>query len=205
MGLPKSKQAKSPNAVPFSKPKMTKEERRKKYTDIARKRREKQYQNDKYKNAICFLCRRKGHSVSQCPDKETAGNRNNSDSTLCFKCGSTEHSLAQCPQQKGRPDHSNLPFATCFLCNEKGHLVSACPKNQKGIYVNGGCCRHCGSTQHLSKDCAEKASKAKEDKKSDGKLPTDDIDDLLEEEPAPKQQEAAKPMTAQRKKRVVKM
>lgn len=43
---------------------------------------------------ICLLCRRRGHSLKNCPDKndEVAGNK------LCYNCGETGHSLANCPQ-----------------------------------------------------------------------------------------------------------
>jgi hypothetical protein len=48
-----------------------------------------------------------------------------------------------------------FPFATCFLCKEKGHLTRSCPKNDHGLYPNGGCCRFCGKTDHLKKDCPD--------------------------------------------------
>jgi zinc finger CCHC domain-containing protein 9 len=58
-----------------------------------------------------------------------------------------------------------LPFATCFICNTKGHLASQCQQNEKGIYINGGSCRTCGSTKHRASDCLEK--KQSEPKRSD--------------------------------------
>lgn len=46
-----------------------------------------------------------------------------------------------------------LKFAKCYVCSETGHLAGQCPKNDKGVYPDGGCCRFCGSTRHLAKDC----------------------------------------------------
>ena len=204
------------------KPKMTKEERRAKYTEIARKRRLKQQGgggrgrgnygggNSKNKTVVCYQCRQPGHTIAECPNKE----KNNSSkaidnddefaavssslpsSSICYKCGSTEHSLAQCPKRKmnnkrkqrnggdgddGAEDDEleDLPFATCFLCKQKGHLVSSCPQNQRGIYVNGGCCRICGSQQHRATDCPDNANKKKKNKtkSGDGDDGSDDDDD----------------------------
>lgn len=40
------------------------------------------------------------------------------------------------------------------MCSGKGHLASACPQNKdRGVYPNGGCCKLCGETSHLAKDC----------------------------------------------------
>ena len=100
------------------KPKMTKEERRMKYTNLARERREKQFHRKKHMNTICYKCRQRGHTVSQCPligsegcDHTTSitstknnedGNANNDNqqphkSICCYKCGKTDHSLKLCP------------------------------------------------------------------------------------------------------------
>lgn len=153
------------------KPKMTKEERRKKYTDIARKRRQKQNgtrHGGGNKNSVCYNCRQPGHNAADCPEanKETVctivGSKDGSSSaTLCYKCGSTEHALHNCPKRH-RGDPTDLPYATCFICGEKGHLASACSQNKHGIYVNGGSCRFCGSQQHLATNCPEKKKRKKE-------------------------------------------
>jgi len=134
-----------------AKQKMTKEERRLKYTQIAHQRRDAKAQRERAHHLTCFKCRRKGHLASSCPEASV-------DDNVCYKCGSTEHSLSSCPKVcKGeRVVEMNLPFATCFICNEKGHLASQCQQNERGIYVNGGSCRTCGSTKHRATDCPEK-------------------------------------------------
>ncbi|RKP11021.1 hypothetical protein THASP1DRAFT_27194 [Thamnocephalis sphaerospora] len=86
-------------------------------------------------NTICFACRKPGHSVSECRAAKDQG------VGVCYKCGSTEHTTQV------------YAFAKCFVCGETGHLASKCSKNERGIYPQGGCCRFCGSVQHLSKNC----------------------------------------------------
>jgi len=149
------------------KTKMTKEERKAKYTAIARDRQERKSS----KNLICYHCREKGHAAQHCPK---AGEE---DGVLCYKCGSTEHSLSSCPKKEAAPTDLSLPFAICFICQEKGHLASSCPSNTHGIYVNGGCCKICGSTGHRKSDCPENKRKRKGD--SSGRVEEEDFSDLL--------------------------
>lgn len=178
--------------------KMTKDERRTKYTDIARKRRQKQQQTDMRpgrggeggRKNVCYNCRQPGHNASSCPEKRDVTcpksfveGRPVSD-VLCYKCGSIEHALQQCPK-KNRGDRNDLPYAKCFVCGEKGHLASSCPQNTKGIYVNGGCCRMCGSQQHLATDCPEKRKKKQGQDVEDEHAKKEDssFDYLLEKDP----------------------
>ena len=106
---------------------------------------------------ICLLCRRRGHSLKNCPDK----NERTVDKKLCYNCGEIGHSLANCPQplQDGNFYYNSnsysleflwgfllnymsrylgtvggTKFASCFICNESGHLSKNCPKNTHGIY-----------------------------------------------------------------------
>ncbi|KAL7529309.1 hypothetical protein ACHAWF_002934 [Thalassiosira exigua] len=164
------------------KPKMTKEERRAKYTAIARGRREAHITRKRDKHLMCFRCRKAGHSAENCPQaldgdddggaaavasrgrKRAQGQGGN----LCYKCGSVEHRIQQCPKikqflragkGKGRIDFGklgDLPYANCYVCNQSGHLASHCPKNDRGLYPRGGSCRECGSVDHFAADCPEK-------------------------------------------------
>eukprot|EP00548_Thalassiothrix_antarctica_P001708 CAMPEP_0194136840 /NCGR_PEP_ID=MMETSP0152-20130528/6809_1 /TAXON_ID=1049557 /ORGANISM="Thalassiothrix antarctica, Strain L6-D1" /LENGTH=181 /DNA_ID=CAMNT_0038833643 /DNA_START=41 /DNA_END=586 /DNA_ORIENTATION=- len=158
---------------------MTKEDRKTKYTAIAKSRRDKLSSNlsSGNKHVICFQCRKPGHTVANCP--EASGNRDGSETIeessvqLCYKCGSTAHSLSECPR---RGKSNDLPFAKCYICNEMGHLASSCSKNEKGIYINGGSCRYCESTEHLATKCPNRKKKKRTQK--DPYEP--DVNDLIE-------------------------
>ncbi|CAJ1927708.1 unnamed protein product [Cylindrotheca closterium] len=196
-----SNQRNSNKGSTLKKPKMTKEERRAKYTALARKRRDKQKEqrgvhNQRFghnKQIVCFQCRKSGHTVATCP--LNAGNEavDKCTKVLCYKCGSTKHSLSECTH---RDSSKELPYAKCFICGEMGHLSSHCSKNKKGIYVNGGSCRYCGSTEHLATDCNDKKKK-----KTVDPVGETDINDLLEK---PKDAHASAAPPKKKKQRVVK-
>jgi hypothetical protein len=147
------------------KPKITKEERRAKYTRLAKERREKQAKRERSRDVVCFKCRAKGHTSSDCGQQAVV---------LCYKCGSTEHSLKECSEY--RKGDTDLKFASCYFCGEKGHLASTCPDNSRGIYVNGGACRKCGSTQHISAECPMSTA----NKPAKSELPEESFDDLFD-------------------------
>ncbi|CAM9779384.1 unnamed protein product, partial [Chrysoparadoxa australica] len=140
--------------------KMTKEQRREKYTKKAKEQREKAaekrrlalgYQGTRHtardaSKLYCLFCRGKGHLVADCKKKE--GGEEQGETCLCFRCGSKEHRLKDC--KKRSKDQSRLPFATCFICSAKGHLASQCQENENGIYPKGGCCKLCSSKKHLA-------------------------------------------------------
>ncbi|KAL1405478.1 hypothetical protein Q8F55_009110 [Vanrija albida] len=71
----------------------------------------------------------------------------------CYRCNSEKHSLSHC--RKPVDAKNPTPYATCFVCLETGHLSAACPKNKKGVYVNGGSCKVCGSVAHRANDCPD--------------------------------------------------
>ena len=198
------------------KPKMTKEERRAKYTKQARDRRDKASKTKAGWNKICFHCRRKGHVTADCKENpENFGDSNRSNprnSQICYKCGSDEHGLKQCPKltaeekkeaKAGRMDYNkmDLPFATCFICKEKGHLSSQCEQNENGVYIKGGSCKECGSKYHLHVNCPEK--KKKDEELDKGYDSAGDVEEYLEEERADTSIRKQSSAVTSKKKKVV--
>lgn len=157
--------AKGVNGRKSPKSKITKEERRAKYTRLAKESREKQSKRERCRDVVCFKCRAKGHTSNDCGQQAVV---------VCYKCGSTEHTLKECSDY--RNGDTDLPFASCYVCGEKGHLASACPENSRGIYVNGGACRKCGSTQHISAECP----KRKGNKPAKSRLPEGYFDESVD-------------------------
>jgi zinc finger CCHC domain-containing protein 9 len=152
------------------KKKMTHEERKAKYTQIARDRRDKKFKQERNRNITCFKCRKPGHTANDCT--ESTGKE------CCYKCGEMTHSLKECTKYNPKiPLHEqDLPYATCFICTKTGHLASQCTMNEKGIYVNGGCCHKCGSNLHRSTACPT----VKEEKKRVEEVVEENYDDLLD-------------------------
>lgn len=163
------------------KPKLTKEQRREKYTQLARDRKERAVARAVGRSQICFACRQKGHSLAFCPNsKNTPGKQRKLARKICYKCGSEEHALSACAKYVG-PEDKDLPFATCFVCGEKGHLSSQCSQNEKGVFPNGGSCKRCGSNRHVSSKCPQTAeSKPKKTTISEDDF---DVNEYLEDMP----------------------
>ena len=190
-----------------AKPKMTKEERRAKYTKIAHDRRDKKFAATRGRHLVCYRCRKKGHASADYPLNQQPGSEDgcgkagtNSQGRgvvgrLCFKCGSIEHGLSHCPKMKnasrlpsGKFDYANIdmPFASCFVCGGMGHLASNCNQNEgRGIFVKGGGCRLCGSKHHIAADCPDNEKRKKKSNDRDGCIVIEPegavVDDLLED------------------------
>lgn len=189
-----------------AKVKMTKEERRAKYTSIARGRRDKRVARTREKDLICYRCRKKGHSAESCTADGAAKETKKKGGMICYKCGSTEHRIQQCakikPFLKGKSDTKidfgklgDLPFANCYICNESGHLSGFCPKNTKGgVFPDGGVCRECGESGHFAKECPTKGKRDDESVQSEKSVT---IEQYLEDE------EEKKDVKRVRKKKVV--
>lgn len=87
------------------KPKMTKEERRAKFL---RPKKHQQSGNrpgsfKRHSQEQCFGCRKRGHRLSECPEKGkdfAGGLEPGARGRICFNCGSQEHRLALCPKPK---------------------------------------------------------------------------------------------------------
>jgi hypothetical protein len=106
------------------KPKMTKEERRLKYTEKAHARRDANMARMRDKDLTCYRCRRTGHSSENCkfvadstagsatnivdddvciknmPSSSMAGKKRKGKGNICYKCGSIEHRIQLCPKIK---------------------------------------------------------------------------------------------------------
>lgn len=175
---------KASQQVKNKKTKITKEERKQKYTEKAREKRTRGFIKMNNVNTVCFRCRKKGHTVNECTSmvdgdsdlsigskkegtNEISSNRMGVETRMCYKCGSMDHPLKKCPKLDFKEKNYNgkdsldfgkmkLPFVTCFVCNQMGHISSQCGQNKKGIYVNGGCCKECGNNDHVYSNCPKR-------------------------------------------------
>ena len=161
-----------------SQPKLTPEERRRKYAgDVEKGIRHMiviyiqmneflnsyisaEHEKAKERYTVCLGCRKKGHSLKNCPAESSFHQTPGGGNLVCFNCNSKEHCLRDCDKPRD-PDPKKLPFAKCFLCNQMGHLARDCDENPNGLYPNGGCCHICLQKTHLVRDCPERTEEEK--------------------------------------------
>ncbi|KAF7338244.1 hypothetical protein MVEN_02049700 [Mycena venus] len=115
----------------------------------------------------CFACRLKGHSARDCP---SAGEKSNAVVGICYRSAFLfnslphmyEHAYTDAAQQstplhdaKSRPTQAiRFPSHPASFVRARDISRRHAPQNKaKGIYPNGGCCKLCGETAHLAKDC----------------------------------------------------
>lgn len=137
-------------------PKLSKEDRRKKFQKDLDCDREKEAANF----TVCLGCKKRGHFVKNCPKIGMCIPINDVNvDEICFNCGSSDHTLKNCKQS--RSTTGILPFANCFVCKKVGHISRDCPENPNGLYPKGGCCHICLQKTHLVKDCPERTEEDK--------------------------------------------
>ncbi|KZV87349.1 hypothetical protein EXIGLDRAFT_203993, partial [Exidia glandulosa HHB12029] len=86
------------------------------------------------KNAVCFLCKKRGHLAAACPTK----------ARVCWKCNQPGHLAAYCTNPR---DPSTLK---CYNCEGTGHRSRDCPEPRRpsvdGHQVDQRPCYRCGES-----------------------------------------------------------
>lgn len=146
------------------KPKITKEERRVKYTEKAHARRDANMARLRDKDLICYRCRKTGHSAENCKADSTAGSATDIvvDANVCINKMQSSAVMAG----KKRKGIGNI----CYKCGSIEHRIQLCPKiksflkvAKKGSRIDFGKlgelpyadCYLCNISGHLSSYCPE--------------------------------------------------
>jgi zinc finger CCHC domain-containing protein 9 len=147
------------------KPKMTKEERRVKYTEKAHARRDANMARIRDKDLTCYRCRRTGHSAENCkfvsPTDSTEGSVNED---VCINTMPSSSAMAGKKRKGGKGGN------ICYKCGSIEHRIQLCPKiksflkvAKKGSRIDFGKlgelpyaeCYLCNKSGHLSSYCPE--------------------------------------------------
>ncbi|ESQ29006.1 hypothetical protein EUTSA_v10023543mg [Eutrema salsugineum] len=87
----------------------------------------------------CYICKKSGHRVKNCPDKY----KNGSKTSICFRCGDSRHDIILC---KYEYSHDDLKDIQCHVCKRVGHLCCVEPGNSPLWVVS---CYRCGQLGHI--------------------------------------------------------
>lgn len=159
-----------------AKPKMSKEERKKKYTDIARKQRQKQQQgnnntgrahfagrggmqNNTSTNNVCYNCREPGHIASSCPLlKSNTTRTSNHESTLDGSIESTTGKTTTAGQASAvAATTSATGGMICYKCGSTEHSLFKCPRRRHNNNIKDdlpyATCFVCHEMGHLASQC----------------------------------------------------
>lgn len=156
------------------KPKMTKEERRAKYTAKAHARRDAALARGRDRDLTCYRCRRTGHSAENCKHAPTVAAAETTTTTTAVEegvggsggggGGGENGAIAQPPAGKKRKRGGNI----CYKCGSTEHRIQLCPRIrpflQKGkARIDFGKlgvlpyaeCYVCNGSGHLASHCPE--------------------------------------------------
>lgn len=86
---------------------------------------------------ICHFCKKPGHFIAQCPDKNRNFVSPSSSSIVCQLCQKVGHVAKQC-----------FTISKCQICNQIGHNSKFCRNRSNNIS-----CQICNQTGHVAKTC----------------------------------------------------
>ncbi|CAA0843012.1 zinc knuckle (CCHC-type) family protein, partial [Striga hermonthica] len=92
----------------------------------------------------CLICSKKGHLITDCPNKNDLVDFT---SRLCVKCGNTGHDMVSCTNNY---DSKDVKAMDCYICRKSGHL---CCVDDKSDGSTGASCYKCGRLGHYGSEC----------------------------------------------------
>jgi zinc finger CCHC domain-containing protein 9 len=146
---------------PHRKKTITKEERREKYTAIAKERQLKKQQ----KELTCFRCRQRGHSIQYCTNAEAVNIDDivNDDAETTNAPGGTDV-VQSSDKQKKKNKSPHVTPVCCYRCGSTEHNLASCPnkssnndktKNTKATELPYATCFICQQRGHIASQCQQ--------------------------------------------------